>query len=86
MQWILNLLYLSLDDFFEQFNTLHLPSWVSVIVPTLTNVFRDINYFVPLDVFLEVSIFCFNFNVALIVLKLLINRHKINFTPINNSQ
>lgn len=86
MQWILNLLYLSLDDFFEQFNNLHLPSWVSVIVPTLTNVFRDINYFVPLDTFIDVSIFCFNFNVALIVLKLILNRQKVNFTPINNSQ
>lgn len=71
-QLILNNLYDTLEDFFSLFSSWSLPSWVSVIVPTLADVMQTINFFVPLDTALSVTLCVFNFNLVLITFKFIL--------------
>lgn len=68
-QLILNNLYDTLDEFFSNFSDWSLPSWVSDIVPTLTDTLQTLNFFVPLDTFLSVTLTVFEFNVILIAFR-----------------
>lgn len=71
-QLILNNLYDTLEDFFSNFSSWSLPSWVSDIVPTLTDTFQTLNFFVPLDVFLSVTLTVFEFNVILMAFRFIL--------------
>lgn len=71
-QIFLNNLYDTLEDFFTQFSDWHLPSWVSDIVPTLTDTLQTLNFFVPLDTFLSVTLTAFEFNLLLIAFRFII--------------
>lgn len=68
-QLILNNLYDTLDEFFSNFSDWSLPSWVSDIVPILTDTLQTLNFFVPLDTFLSVTLTVFEFNVILIAFR-----------------
>lgn len=71
-QLILNNLYDTLDEFFSNFSDWSLPSWVSDIVPTLTDTLQTLNFFVPLDTFLSVTLTVFEFNVILIAFRFIL--------------
>ncbi len=68
-QLILNNLYDTLEDFFSNFSNWSLPAWVSDIVPILTDTLQTLNFFVPLDTFLSVTLTVFEFNVILIAFR-----------------
>lgn len=64
-QLILNNLYTTIEEFFSNFSSWELPSWVQSMNPTVIDVLQTLNFFVPLDTFLVVSVTVFEFNILL---------------------
>lgn len=74
MQIILNNLYETLDEFFSQFNSFHMPSWVNDIVPLMSDSLQKINYFAPLDTFFSVAMTVVNFHILMIVFSFILHK------------